>query len=101
MGRRWLRRDASTRAGEQEDDRAPSGCPYGPTGYEGPGTTLVADADTFDSGTVTFDGGLAPGASTYFSLEGPTSSLVPMPPVVITGAASSVGQTNATLHGSV
>lgn len=47
------------------------GCPYGPTGYEGPGTTLVTNPALPDSAEVDFSGtGLARGASTYFSLEG-------------------------------
>lgn len=46
---------------------APAGCSFGPTGYEGPKTSFtVADND---NGTVTLTGGLAPGASAYFSLE--------------------------------
>lgn len=41
-----------------------------PTGYEGPRNTFtVTDAN---DGFVNFPGGLAAGASTYFSLEGPT-----------------------------
>jgi hypothetical protein len=45
-----------------------------PTGYEGPGTALVTDPDLPDSAEVDFTGGLAPGASTYFSLEGTLTS---------------------------
>jgi hypothetical protein len=48
-------------------DPRPAGCPFGPTGYEGPGVTLTP-ADAF-TGTVSFGKGLAPGASAYFSLE--------------------------------
>jgi hypothetical protein len=40
----------------------------GATCYQGPGTTLVA-LNNF-SGTVSFAGGLAPGATAYFALEG-------------------------------
>jgi len=50
----------------------PAGCPFGATGYEGPGTAFtITDADR---GTVLFAGGLAPGASAYFSLEGRVAS---------------------------
>ncbi len=50
----------------------PAGCPFGATGYEGPGTAFtITDAD---HGTVLFAGGLAPGASAYFSLEGRVAS---------------------------
>jgi len=50
---------------------APAGCPFGPTGYEGPGTRFVDVVKPNRSkGFVEFAGeGLAPGASTYFSLE--------------------------------
>lgn len=50
----------------------PVGCPFGPTSYEGPGTgfTIINGSE----GTVNFlNGGLAPGKSTYFSLEGSIS----------------------------
>jgi hypothetical protein len=49
-------------------------CPYGPTGYEGPGTSFVTDPSLPDSAEVDFTGGLAPGASAYFSLEGALTS---------------------------
>ena len=45
-------------------------CPYGPTGYEGPGTSFVVSQSIPDSAEVDFTAGLAPGASAYFSLEG-------------------------------
>ncbi|HEX4466645.1 MAG TPA: hypothetical protein VH025_05620 [Solirubrobacteraceae bacterium] len=53
----------------------PVGCAFGPTGYEGPDNTFSGyeeedpeqDANT---GTVDFTTALAPGASTYLSLEG-------------------------------
>ena len=41
---------------------------YGPTGYEGPGTSLVPTNSS--NGTVNFSGGITPGNSTYFSLSG-------------------------------
>jgi hypothetical protein len=46
---------------------AQSGCPYGPTGYEGPGTQL--DANGSDSGKVVFTNTLSPGGVAYFGLE--------------------------------
>ena len=49
----------------------PAACPFGPTGYEGPNTTFsIVDEN---NGTVNFTGGLAAGASAYFSLEEPPS----------------------------
>jgi hypothetical protein len=49
----------------------PTGCPFGPTTYEGPNTAFnVGDPDV---GVVTFTGvGVAPGGSAYFSLESET-----------------------------
>jgi GDSL-like Lipase/Acylhydrolase family len=53
-----------------------SGCPFGPTGYEGPGTSFVTNAADPDTAEVDFTGGLADGASAYFSLEGTLTSAV-------------------------
>jgi len=48
-----------------------SGCPFGPTGYEGPGTSITTDPSLPDSAEIDFAGtGLKPGATGYFSLEG-------------------------------
>lgn len=48
-----------------------SGGPYGPTGYEGPGTSFsIVDVN---HGFVNFTGGLASGSSTWFSLENQAS----------------------------
>ncbi len=56
---------------------AGGGC-SGPTGYEGPNMSFgaVTSAAGLDSMTITFTGGLANGASTWFSLEGTPNSLV-------------------------
>jgi len=51
-----------------------AGCPYGRTGYEGPGTSFVTDPSLPDSAEVDFTGGLAPGGKAYFSLEGALTS---------------------------
>jgi len=53
---------------------SPTGCPFGPTGYEGVGSqgqkvtysNITADRR---SGVVNFEGGLKPGDTAYFSLE--------------------------------
>jgi hypothetical protein len=45
----------------------PSGCPFGPTGYEGPGTSF--DVVDSNNGTIIFTPCLAPGTSAFFSLE--------------------------------
>jgi hypothetical protein len=76
----------------------PAGCPYGPTGYEGRGsTTPVASTAScgscgntftvidFNNGTVNFRVPIPPGGSAYFSLEGPTASVAPpLPPTKLT-----------------
>lgn len=49
-------------------------CPYGPTGYEGTGTSVVTDPSLPDSAEVDFKGGLAPNGTAYFSLEGALTS---------------------------
>jgi hypothetical protein len=52
-----------------------AGCPFGPTGYEGPGTTIKTDPSLPDSAEIDFAGaGLASGQSAYFSLEGALTS---------------------------
>ena len=45
----------------------PAGCPFGTTGYEGPGTSFIVTNS--DSGTVKFTPAIPPGRSAYFSLE--------------------------------
>lgn len=48
-----------------------AGCPFGTTGYEGPGTALKTDPASPDAAEVDFTGGgLRADATTYFSLEG-------------------------------
>lgn len=55
------------------------GCPYGLTGYEGPGTSFTEISSDYTTGGVVFSGGLAPGATAYFSLEAALSatSIIP------------------------
>jgi Domain of unknown function (DUF6531) len=48
---------------------SPGGCPFGSTGYEGPGTSFTGITADKTSGTLAFAAPLAPGASAYFSLE--------------------------------
>ena len=48
---------------------SPPGCPFGPTGYEGPNTSFSGISPDMTTGTVNFTGGLAVGGSGYFSLE--------------------------------
>jgi PKD repeat protein len=56
-----------------------AGCPFGPTGYEGPGTSFTQISADYATGGVVFAGGIAPGATAYFSLEAPLSatSIIP------------------------
>jgi hypothetical protein len=50
----------------------PEGCPFGPTGYEGPGTAFEV-TEYPNKGNLNFPAGLEAGKSTYFSLELPVS----------------------------
>jgi hypothetical protein len=47
----------------------PSGCPFGATGYEGPGVSFSSIGSNNSSGIINFAGGIPPGGSAYFSLE--------------------------------
>jgi hypothetical protein len=47
----------------------PAGCPFGPTGYEGPKTTFSNITPDASGGVVNFTGDLAVGEATYLSLE--------------------------------
>jgi RHS repeat-associated protein len=47
----------------------PAGCPFGPTGYEGPDTGFSDITPDESGGVVNFTNGLAPGQTAYFSLE--------------------------------
>jgi hypothetical protein len=53
-----------------------SGCPYGTTGYEGPGTSFsgYSNSNHYKTGNVNFGAGLAAGSSTFFSLESSLNS---------------------------
>ncbi|MCU1464513.1 MAG: hypothetical protein JWM72_441 [Actinomycetia bacterium] len=59
---------------------SPAGCPFGPTGYEGPNTSFSNISADFQSGTVNFTGGLKTGGSAYFSLEGVVNASNIKPP---------------------
>jgi hypothetical protein len=67
---------------------APSGCPFGSTGYEGPGTSFSNISADKATGTVNFSPGIGPGGTAFFSLEGKISATnltiapiqVPKPP---------------------
>jgi RHS repeat-associated protein len=48
-----------------------AGCPYGPTGYEGPGTSFTDVTPNQTGGVVVFSPAIPPGGSAYFSLEEP------------------------------
>ena len=47
----------------------PTGCPFGSTGYEGPGTSFSNISADTTSGTVNFSPGVGPGGSAYWGLE--------------------------------
>ncbi len=69
------------------------------TGYEGPTSWFSSIAPTFNSGTVNFSPALAPGASTYFSLESPPTgkTITVGTPSSLTTVLSGGGQTGATV----
>jgi hypothetical protein len=71
---------------------SPEGCPFGSTGYEGPGTSFsgYSNADGFKTGTVHFSPALAPGGTAYFSLEGALDTASFNPPTT-TGVPSVPG----------
>ena len=48
---------------------APAGCPFGPTGYEGPGVSFGTPSLDGTSDTIYFNPAIPPGGSAYFSLE--------------------------------
>jgi hypothetical protein len=66
----------------------PSGCPFGATGYEGPGTQFGYYSNT--QGNLRFSGGLANNAFAYFTLESilKVAACVTCPSSVTSAAAS-------------
>lgn len=68
----------------------PVGCPFGPTGYEGPGVAFANISPDTTSGTVTFSPAIAPGGSAYFSLE---EALATQPPFDISPGPPNGGLT--------
>lgn len=69
------------------------------TGYEGPTSWFTNLAPTSNSGTVNFSPALAPGASTYFSLESPPTgkTITVGSPSSVTTLLSGGGQTGASI----
>jgi hypothetical protein len=56
----------------------PAGCPFGPTGYEGPGVTFTnnnSSGGTIVFGPPQYPNGLPPGQSAWFTLEGSNISV--------------------------
>jgi YD repeat-containing protein len=69
----------------------PAACPFGPAGYEGPGTSFSNINGSETLGQVNFSGGIAPGATAYFSLEEPVLVVgLPAQPAP-SGGSTSVG----------
>jgi len=61
----------------------PAGCPFGPTGYEGPGTSFSNISSDKTSGTVNFNPPIPTGGKTaYFSLEEDISTACSCPDVL-------------------
>ncbi len=53
---------------------APPGCPFGPTGFEGPGTSFIDISPDRASGTVVFNPPIPPGGHAYFAVAGIVSA---------------------------
>lgn len=66
------------------------GCPFGPTGYEGPGTSFTEISADASGGVVNFNPPIPPGGSRYFSLEEALSAQT-----VVSGGPSPVEQGGA------
>jgi RHS repeat-associated protein len=66
------------------------GCPFGPTGYEGPGTSFTEISSDASSGVVDFNPPISPGNTSYFSLEEPLSAST-----VVSGGPSPIEQGGA------
>jgi RHS repeat-associated protein len=66
------------------------GCPFGPSGYEGPGTSFTEISADLSSGVVNFEPPIPPGGTRYFSLEEPLSAST-----VVSGGPSPVEQGGA------
>jgi hypothetical protein len=98
-------------SGINETDRTegflppPEGCPFGPTGWEGPDTSFsnykeVDPELDADEGTVNFTGGLAPSGTAYFSLHGLPEVLcveTACEPTTVSGSLSGGSQSGATI----
>ena len=79
----------------------PGGCPFGPSGYEGPGVTYTNVSADQQTGTVNFNPPIPPGGSAYFSLENVINAnnlVIPAPPKVniITPANNATYPLNST-----
>jgi len=69
----------------------PSGCPFGPTRYEGPGTSFSNVSADKKSGVVSFANPVPSGGSAYFSLE---AAITQVPPNTITPGQPNTGGVN-------
>jgi RHS repeat-associated protein len=58
-------------SGDYDPWNGSAACPYGPTGYEGPGTSFTDITPSQTGGVVVFSPAIPPGGSAYFSLEEP------------------------------
>lgn len=60
----------------------PSGCPFGPTGYEGPGVSFSGASADGTSALINFNPPIPPGGSAYFALEEVVTASVLTPGIV-------------------
>lgn len=77
---------------DDDPSTAPAGCPFGPTGYEGPGVSFNPGDDY--NGTVTFTPAIPPGGHAYFSLE---EALATVPPFDVTPGPATVSSCDTSL----
>jgi RHS repeat-associated protein len=89
-------------SGDYGEWNGSAGCPYGPTGYEGPGTEFVDISPDQTSGAVDFNPGIPPGGTAYFSLEEPltSSTVVSGGPSVLEQGGAPNGSENSTTCGA-
>ena len=84
---------------------ADPGCPFGATGYEGPGVSFTNISADFTAGTVNFSPPIAPGAHAYFSLEEALATVPPFdvdpgPPVLANLHMVSLGDSYSSGEGT-
>jgi RHS repeat-associated protein len=76
----------------------PAGCPFGPTGYEGPGVIFSNINTTRTAGIVNFNPGIAPGRSAFFGLEESPSTAQISPGAAAASGPSFLGPAGSSIN---